>query len=305
MPFPKPQAGESKDNFMSRCMGDETMLQEYEDEDQRYAVCDSLWEKEESSMPSRNVMPPERRFVKPQEVRVESGEAGSKLIGKYGIVYDEWSEDLGGFIERVLPGAADESIANDDIRSLVNHDPNLILGRNKAGTLRLDSDERGIAYEVDLPDTSYAKDLVESVRRGDITGNSFGFYVIEDRWGRIDGKDARDLVKIQVFDIGPVTFPAYPQTSVGIRSAWLKAMTSGRILDSVLEKAGIDIDRLAEAMRRDEDMTDEDKAIIAQAIELLSKYLPEVEQEPTEVAEEEAQADLDILRKRLELVGKL
>uniref|UniRef100_UPI00345E70F8 HK97 family phage prohead protease n=1 Tax=Mesotoga sp. TaxID=2053577 RepID=UPI00345E70F8 len=125
---------------------------------------------------------------------------------------------LGGFREKIQPGAFSEAIVNDDVRALWNHDSNYVLGRNKAGTLKLSEDEHGLHYVVDLPDTQWAKDLLESIKRGDVTQSSFGFIVDSDEWAKQDGETVRTLTKVTLFDVSPVTYPAYPQTSTSARS---------------------------------------------------------------------------------------
>lgn len=170
----------------------------------------------------------ERRTVELTELRVleantEEGEIKAiPIIEGHAAVFNQWSEELGGmfsFKEKVLPGAFSETIQTDDIRALFNHDPNYVLGRNKAGTLELKETQKGLLVRITPPDTQWARDLTVSIDRGDISQMSFGFLVIEDRWGHEDGMDVRELQKVKLFDVSPVTFPAYPQTSVGVRSA--------------------------------------------------------------------------------------
>ena len=172
----------------------------------------------------------ERRFYADVELRVDDTEEGG--ITGYAAVFDKWSEDLGFFKEKIEKGAFARSIKDHDIRALINHDPNLLLGRNKNKTLKLWEDDKGLGYDVKLPDTSYANDLKESIRRKDITQNSFGFQTVQDEWSK-DGK-RRTLLEVKLFDISPVTFPAYKQTSVKLReqfgidfdafnAAWIRA----------------------------------------------------------------------------------
>ena len=94
-----------------------------------------------------------------------------------------------------------------------------MLGRNKAGTLELAEDEKGLLVKITPPDTQWAKDLLVSIGRGDITQMSFGFIVLDDIWQESDGMDIRELIKVKLFDVSPVTFPAYTQTECNIRSA--------------------------------------------------------------------------------------
>lgn len=123
--------------------------------------------------------------------------------------------------ERMAPGVFDKVLKDEgtDVRALINHNPTLLLGRQSAGTLRLHADDRGLAFEVDLPDTSYARDLRELVARGDLTGASFGFVPGEDTWERApDGRQIRTHTSIaQLVDVSPVTYPAYEDTAVALR----------------------------------------------------------------------------------------
>ena len=155
-----------------------------------------------------------------KEIRVSESENGAVIEG-HAAVFNSWSETLGGifpFKEKVRKGAFNESIGRDDIRALFNHDPNYVLGRNRAGTLELVEDDVGLRVRITPPDTSWAKDIVTSIRRGDISQMSIGFVVEEDKWSTEDGIDTRELRKVQLFDVSPVTFPAYTATDVGVRA---------------------------------------------------------------------------------------
>jgi HK97 family phage prohead protease len=150
------------------------------------------------------------------ELRVE-GDKKPQIVG-YASVFDQKSEDLGGFREIVKQGAFKKTIAESDIRALFNHDPNYVLGRKKTGTLQLSEDDHGLRISINPPETTWAKDLLTSIRRGDIDQMSFGFKTIKDDWEKRDGENIRSLSEVRLFDISPVTFPAYPQTSVEARS---------------------------------------------------------------------------------------
>lgn len=142
---------------------------------------------------------------------------GRRLVG-HAAVFDSPSELIGGmFREYVKPGAFAETLGAD-VRALINHNPSLILGRNKAGTLALREDAKGLAIEVDLPDTTYARDLAVSIQRGDVTQMSFAFETLDDTWRMEDGVPTRDLVKVRLSDVSAVTYPAYPDTAVAVRS---------------------------------------------------------------------------------------
>ena len=142
------------------------------------------------------------------ETRMEEGET-MNVVG-HASVYNTMSEDLGGFREIIAPGAFDDVLEND-VRALINHDGNLILARTTSGTLKLSTDEKGLKYEFDMPQTSYGKDLAISMKRGDVTQSSFAFTVQNDNWETKDGMDVRTITKVKrLFDVSPVTYPAYP-----------------------------------------------------------------------------------------------
>lgn len=162
----------------------------------------------------------EIRTLPLEELRINNLEE-KRYIEGHAAVFDSWSETLGGifpFKEKVRKGAFSQTIEKDDIRALFNHDPNYVLGRNKAGTLELKEDERGLYVRIIPPDTQAARDLITSIERGDINQMSFGFMVEEEKWDTVDGVDVRELRRVRLFDVSPVTFPAYPSTDVGVRA---------------------------------------------------------------------------------------
>jgi len=183
------------------------------------------------------------------EIRT-SGENEPKKIVGHAAVFGKLSEDLGGFRETFEPGSFVDTIKKDDIRSLFNHMPSYILGRNKAGTLLIEEDEKGAYYEVTPPDTRYSRDLMVSIERGDVSQCSIIFVVdgkAGERW-LVDGAEVkamdafmamwdgkkhsieRHILKARLFDVGPVTFPAYPQTSVKVRDYLAATNESEEIL---------------------------------------------------------------------------
>jgi HK97 family phage prohead protease len=154
-------------------------------------------------------------------LRVQKEDEGpSKLVGT-AAVFGKRSGDLGSFVEVLEPGAFTEALKSSDIRALYNHNPDHLLGRMKAGTLRVWESDEGLEYEVDLPASPMARAVLESVERGDITGNSFSFIVDKDEWHTDeDGTTVRTVRSVkEVYDVGPVTFPAYEDTVVSSRSA--------------------------------------------------------------------------------------
>jgi uncharacterized protein len=128
--------------------------------------------------------------------------------------------DLGPFIERIMPGAFASAIGRDDVRALWNHNPDHVLGRSTSGTLTMSEDDRGLAVAIDPPDTQLARDLMVSMKRGDVTQMSFGFQVMRggSDWTVEGNRDVRIITAVRLFDVSPVTYPAYTQTDVGVRS---------------------------------------------------------------------------------------
>ena len=149
-----------------------------------------------------------------EDVELRSNGDGGRTLVAYAAVFGAESRDLGGFTEEVRAGAFTKTLAEADVRAVVNHDPSQLLGRNRAGTLRMMEDSYGLRYEVDLPDTTHGRDLATSVERGDITGSSFKFAAVRQDWDRTEGRDLplRSLVEVRLADVGPVTFPAYEAT---------------------------------------------------------------------------------------------
>lgn len=162
----------------------------------------------------------ERRMVE-MEVRLDN-EDDKPTISGLGAVFNKRAEIFPGFFEEILPGAFDDVLKSDDVRALFNHDSNNILGRKSAGTLELRSDKKGLDYKIFPPDTQVGRDVQVSIDRGDVTGSSFSFTVAKngDSWEeRDDGTVLRTITKIKSLgDIGPVTFPAYNDTTVAVRS---------------------------------------------------------------------------------------
>lgn len=218
MPLPKPKKDESKDEFLDRCMGDSVMLDEYPDNKQRYAVCTDLWDKSKEDK-ERDNPDMERRILSFDNTELRlSDDDNPKIVG-YAAKYGKFT-DLGFFKEKIRKGAFDD-VLDGDVRCLKNHDPNLILGRTANKTLRLESNSVGLHFEDDIPDTTTGRDAREEVRRGDISGCSFAFTVAEDAWRHFGDErpSERTIVKIgQLFDVGPVTYPAYLDTTVSARS---------------------------------------------------------------------------------------
>lgn len=150
------------------------------------------------------------------ELRAEV--SGNTLAG-HAAVFSTYA-DMPGHYEAIAPGAFDDTLRRDsDVKAFWNHNPGMVLGSSKAKTLRLQVDERGLAFEVDLPDTSYAKDLRELVARSDVSAMSFGFLPGDDEWSTApDGRRLRTHTRVaRLFEVSPVSLPAYEGTEVFLR----------------------------------------------------------------------------------------
>lgn len=177
----------------------------------------------------------ERRITPDAGLRAKKGDTPG--ISGHAAVFNQLSEDLGGWRERIMPGAFAENLAqNPDVRALFNHDPNQVLGRTKSKTLRLKEDDQGLHFENDMPDTQVARDLQTSIDRGDIDQCSFGFSVNKQKWTEEpDTRDASGRAKVIVrevhsanlFDVSPVTYPAYTGTDVDNRSVLRELFPEG------------------------------------------------------------------------------
>lgn len=161
---------------------------------------------------------PEYRAFSLAEVEVR-GEADGrpKLVG-HAAIFNTLSVNLGFYREKIAPGAFTKTIKEADIRALWNHDPNYVLGRTKSGTLKLAEDDKGLAIEIIPPDTQWARDLMETIRRGDVDQMSFGFRAIKEDWEGDINELVRVLKEVELLDVSPVTFPAYPATDIQVRS---------------------------------------------------------------------------------------
>ena len=116
-----------------------------------------------------------------------------KTLRGYAAVFNSDADIGGSFVERIMPGAFANTLKDADVRALIDHDSGRVIGRSSAGTLRLVEDERGLAVEIDLPDTSDGRDIATLVERGDIDGMSFGFRVTHDEWDETSNPPQRSI----------------------------------------------------------------------------------------------------------------
>ena len=177
-------------------------------------------------------------------------EVSDRLVSGYAVIFDTWSNDL-GFYEKILKGAiTEDTIKRSDVICKLNHDDQKVLARSKygEGSLILEVDDKGLKYTFDAPKTQYGDELLEYLRRGDITGSSFAFTIEEDEFSYqwpFD-KDAdpvlcREVIKVdKLFDVSPVFSPAYEKTSVAnkrkLEEVELKSTEINAIMDATIEE---------------------------------------------------------------------
>ena len=161
----------------------------------------------------------ERRCVA-LPLTLETREAGKAYIGGYAAKYNVRSTMLGTFREQILPGAFTRALKEQShpVVALWNHDPNYVLGSTRSGTLAVDTDDEGMRYSVEVPDTQLGRDLTTLISRGDVWGSSFAFVIGEESWDNDeDGTAIRSVVSVEgVYDVSPVLTPAYEQATTGV-----------------------------------------------------------------------------------------
>ena len=145
---------------------------------------------------------------------------GPTLTG-YAALFGTFSQDLGGFVEKICKGAFAESITTRDVRAFFNHETNLILARTKGGTLTLWEDHIGLGFTIRPPDTTHGRDVLELVKSGYVTGMSFGFSLPAkgDSWEYKGGVNIRILHKVTLHEVSVCPIPAYADTTVSVREA--------------------------------------------------------------------------------------
>lgn len=163
----------------------------------------------------------ERRYVVAGLSVERRAENEMPTLTGYAAVFNQRSVELWGFYEMLAPGAFKDSLAaGDDVRVLWNHDPNWVMARSINGTLRMKEDDHGLAVEFDPIDTPIMRGFVASIERGDVSQMSFAFRATDDKWD-IDNNEqwVRTVLAAKLYDVSPVTYPAYQGTEIGLRSA--------------------------------------------------------------------------------------
>lgn len=155
-----------------------------------------------------------RTLIRTPDVRAT---AKGRTVGGYAAVFNSRA-NIGGYFEEIIaPGAFDDALMQD-VRALVDHDTGRVIGRTKAGTLRMKQDDTGLAVEIDLPDTSDGRDLATLIERGDVSGMSFGFVVTKETWDETTEPPMRTIQALDLREVSVVAFPAYDDTSIAMRS---------------------------------------------------------------------------------------
>lgn len=159
--------------------------------------------------------------MKNQEIRTfeltnlttrDKPDSKTRIVSGYAAVFNSPTELWEGLEETIAPGAFSKTLSTSDVRCLFDHDWGKVLGRTKSGTLRLEEDDRGLKFEVELPNTSIANDLAESLARGDINQCSFGFIPTEETWDYNTEPALRTINEVDLFEVSIVSLPAYDDT---------------------------------------------------------------------------------------------
>ena len=170
----------------------------------------------------------ERRLLRNSDASIRvTQRSGKKTISGYSAVFYS-SSDAGSeyrlwedVVERIRPGAFDRAVKErHDVKALYNHNPDNLLGRSTSGTCRYSVDSKGLKYEIDVDDSDPDHQrVVSKIERGDLTGSSFAFRATRVTWDDNEGSDSvRWIEDLDLFDVGPVTYPAYEATTTGLRS---------------------------------------------------------------------------------------
>lgn len=192
----------------------------------------------------------EHRFLPLDGAEVRA-DGDKRTLDGYAAVFNTEAIIWGLWREEVAPGAYRKTLSENDIRALWNHDTNIVLGRNKAGTLELREDDHGLYTRILPPDNEWGRPVLDAVQRGDVTGMSIAFRVVKESWWH-PPEGSKELPKrtireAKLYEVSPVTFPAFESTSISARSVTLE---------------------------RSED------ELIEEAREILAKHMPQPEPEP-------------------------
>ncbi|BEV45986.1 HK97 family phage prohead protease [Afipia carboxidovorans] len=153
-----------------------------------------------------------------RQVEYRAGEGGTGTVAGYAAVFGD-TADIGGYFREIIArGAFTNTLRSADVRAYFDHDRGRVLGRSTSGTLRLKEDQKGLAVEIDLPDTSDGRDVRALIERGDISGMSFGFSVLRQEWDETVDPPTRTILEVALREVSIVSEPAYEGTSIALRS---------------------------------------------------------------------------------------
>jgi uncharacterized protein len=200
-----------------------------------------------------------------------SNDSGERISGT-AAVYNTASQDLGSFIEYLRPSCFENSLKENDIFCCYNHNSEFILGRLSNRTLTLDDRHDGLHFSCELPRTSYARDVYEVIRRGDVTGMSFRFYVTKDRWSDLGRVQKREVIEAELYEISPVIEPAYTQSSVNARKLLEKYCGWNCYSDDLdIRRRRLRLQELETSHLESNDVVNDDLSIRKRRLQLLSK----------------------------------
>jgi len=232
MPLLKPNDGETKKEFIDRCMADDTMQEEFPDESQRYAVCLAQWD-ERAARPQREIRMAELRAIEP------AGDVNEMIVEGRAIVYDSptimYEIDNIKYYEVIQRGAL-ESADLRDVPFKYNHsDSVMVMARTRNKTLELIPDEQGLLVRAKLANTTAGRDLYELIRRGDIDKMSFAFTVAEQSYDK--ETRTRKIIRIKrIWDVSAVDTPAYQDTYISARNYFMAQAEAERRAAEAAEK---------------------------------------------------------------------
>src|SRR5690606_31432026 len=233
MPLPKPNDGETKEEFIDRCMADDTMQEEFPDESQRYAVCLAQWDERAAVRPQREIRMAELRVIEP------AGDANEMIVEGRAIVYESptvlFEIDGVRYYEVIARGAL-ESADLRDVPFKYNHSDNvMVMARTRNKTLELIPDDQGLLVRAKLANTTAGRDLYELIKRGDVDKMSFAFTVAEDSYDR--ETRTRKIIQIKrIWDVSAVDTPAYQDTYISARNYFMAQAEAERRAAEAAEK---------------------------------------------------------------------
>ncbi len=254
MSLVRPKKGERKDEFVSRYMCNKTMETKFPDNDERLTECLARWDESKEGKAMDQINTVERRYLT-MELRLHTDDDGEEKIQGYAARFNKWGDGY-WFREKIAPGAFTQTLKDkDDVRALFNHNPDFPLGRTGIsgdGNLELREDKKGLWMELNPTDTSFARDLKTNIEAGVVSQQSFGFEVRKDEWKYFQGEEdkpaERILRDVKLFDVSPVTYPFYTDTTVALRSLDKWKVENGIVNEAVDDATDDTTDETADSV---------------------------------------------------------